>query len=591
MPETAFANYIWQTKYRYRPSDGKPETDITDTWCRIAQTLAAVERQNRAGWEQRFYDALRGHRFLPAGRIHAGAGTDKPITLFNCFVMGRIPDSLEGIFNALYQGAATMQQGGGVGYDFSTIRPRGTSARDAASIASGPVSFMDVWDAMCETVLSSGARRGAMMGTLRCDHPDIEEFVTAKAQHGRLQNFNMSVQVSDAFMAAVDADEDWPLVFPAEVFEAEGDTIERRWPGYDEAIPCRVVRTVQARGLWDTIMRSTYHHAEPGVLFIDTVNAENNLWDQEYITATNPCGEVPLPPYGACNLGSINLAALIQQPFSESAYFDCETLKALVPVAVRMLDNVIDASRFPFPEQEAVIKRNRRVGLGITGLADALIMLGVRYGSRQAVDMAASIMREICHSAYRASIDLAQEKGAFPQFSRASYLASPFIGGMPEDIRNGIAHHGIRNSHLLSIAPAGTISLLADNISSGLEPVFDFEHSRELRQSDGSVETYELADFAWRRFQKMHGKDAVRPDAFVSAQALPVQAHLDMQAALQPFVDNAVSKTINIPADYPFEAFKDVYRQAHRRGLKGCTTFRPNPVTGAVLRTRNSELA
>jgi ribonucleoside-diphosphate reductase alpha chain len=578
------SRHIWRTKYRYRAPAGAGDETIEDTWRRIARALATVEPTDQELWAERFYGILAGFRFLPAGRIQAGAGTPYQVTLFNCFVMGVIEDSIESIFDNLKEGAITLQQGGGVGYDFSTLRPRGTRAKGAGTIASGPVSFMHVWDAMCATMLSTGARRGAMMATLRCDHPDIEEFVTAKQEPRRLRHFNLSVQVTDAFMAAVRDGSDWPLVFPAAALEGEGPVVARPWTGTDAAVPCRVVRTAPAPALWDRIMRATYDYAEPGVLFVDQINRMNNLAYCERLTATNPCGEVPLPPYGACDLGSVNLTAFVREPFTDLARLDLAAIRATVEVATRLLDDVIDASRFPLPTQRREAQGARRLGLGITGVGDALIMLGLRYDQEAALDAAAEAMRTICHSAYRASIALARDKGSFPYFERDQYLGRPFVTALPEDIRHGIARHGIRNSHLNAIAPAGTISLLANNVSSGLEPVFAFRYERKVLNQDGATCTFELTDYAWRLWRELRGALTPLPPAFVHAHEIPPRAHLAMQAALQPYVDSSISKSINVPEDYPFAEFADIYRLAHEQGLKGCTTFRPNPITGEVLK-------
>jgi len=580
--------HVWDAKYRYREGNVVRDQTIEDTWRRVARALAAAEPESeRARWAERFYQVLYGFEFLPGGRILAGAGTRHRVTLFNCFVMGIIEDSLDGIFDSLKEGALTMQQGGGVGYDFSTLRPAGTRARTTGTIASGPVSFMHIWDAMCATLLSTGARRGAMMATLRCDHPDIEAFITAKQRPGMLTHFNLSVQVFDAFMEAVRRDADWPLVFPAAALEDEGmgdgPIVYRRWTGTDGPVPCRVLRVVKARALWEQILRATYDYAEPGVLFIDTINRMNNLAYREHITATNPCGEQPLPPYGACDLGSINLARFVRAPFTPEADLDWEGIRETVAVAVRMLDNVIDVSGFPMPAQAEQARGTRRIGLGITGLADALIMLGLHYASEEARRLAARIMQTICHTAYRTSIALAREKGAFPFFERERYLESPFIQALPEDIRKGIATYGIRNSHLLSIAPTGTISLLANNVSSGIEPVFAYRYTRYILGIDGERRAYTLTDYALRLWQRLHGDREMLPEAFVDAQHLDPYDHLKMQAALQPYVDGAISKTVNVPADTPFSAFRQLYDWAYDHGLKGCTTYRPSPVRGAVL--------
>ena len=571
------SRHIWETRYR-----APGETAIDASWRRVAHAVAAAEPRDAAQWAERFHGLLEGFRFLPGGRILAGAGTGHRVTLFNCFVMGEIADDLESIFEALKEGALTMQQGGGVGYDFSTLRPAGTVALATGTIASGPVSFMHIWDAMCATMLSTGARRGAMMATLRCDHPDIEAFVDAKRDPAVLRHFNLSVQVSDAFMAAAADDADWPLVFPLHAGEAAGGpVVERRWSGSAIAVPCRVVRTVKARALWQRILHAAYDTAEPGVLFIDQINRENNLHDRETLTATNPCGEIPLPPYGACDLGSLNLTAFVSAPFAADARLDLDALAGSAALAVRFLDDVIDVSRYPLPAQAEQARRTRRVGLGVTGLADALVMLGLDYAGAAARALAVRAMQTVRDAAYRASIDLAREKGGFPALDRDAFLASGFAARLPQDCRAGIARDGIRNSHLLAIAPAGTISLLANNCSSGIEPVFAAEAERRVLGADGAYRVHRVVDNALQRWQQL-GRSGT-PPAFVEARQVDPLAHLHMQAALQPFVDNAISKTINVAAELPFDRFEDLYRQAHALGLKGCTVFRPNPVRGEVL--------
>ena len=446
------------------------------------------------------------------------------MTLFNCFVMGTIEDSIPGIFRALQEGALTMQQGGGIGVDFSTLRPRGTPAKGAGSIASGAVSFMHVWDAMCGTILSTGARRGAMMATLRCDHPDIEEFISAKQQSGQLRRFNLSVQITDAFIAAVRSNNEWPLVFPATAFDDYGDAVVRVWTGGIAPVPCRIVRRVGARDLWERILRATYDYAEPGVLFIDRINHLNNLWYRERLTATNPCGEIPLPPYGACDLGSLNLTRFVLSPFTTEARIDFTDVERTTRIAVRLLDNVIDASRFPLPEQRENAHGSRRIGLGITGLADALVMLGLRYGSTDSLAAAADIMRIICHTAYRTSIALAAEKQSFRYFDRERYCQSAFIRSLPEDIQNDIAKQGIRNSHLLAIAPTGTISLLAGNVSSGLEPIFATSYARNVLAGDGKPMEFLLTDYAFRLWQRLHGPSEATSSDFITAGSRAWQA-------------------------------------------------------------------
>jgi len=583
--EVPIAREIWDGRYRYRADEVVRDLTVEDTWRRVARALASVEREDAKGREQAFYELLRDFRFLPGGRILAGAGTAFDVTLFNCFVMGRIGDSMEAIFDALKEGAITMQQGGGVGYDFSSLRPCGTLAWRIGGVASGPVSFMRIWDSMCATLLSTASRRGAMMATLRCDHPDIEAFVEAKRDARELRNFNLSVLVTDAFMAAVGEDRAWPLVFPAQGLGGAGQEralVRRAWPGGDGEVPCVVMKEVSARSLWDRIMRAAYDTAEPGVLFVDRINRENNLAYREDISATNPCGEIPLPPYGACNLGSLNLVRFVSAPFTPDARLDIPALEAAADKAVRMLDDVIDLSRFPLAAQAEQARGTRRIGLGITGLADALIMLGLHYGSPVARELAARVMERICHRAYRASVALARERGPFPFFDPDPYLGSPFVQRLPDDIQASIRRHGIRNSHLIAIAPTGTISLFADNVSSGIEPVFDFEYRRRVRGTSGDYAWHSLTDYAFRHWRD-RTPEAELPDYFVDAHQLAPAEHLVMQAAIQPFVDNAISKTINVPEAMGLEAFESLYRRAYELGLKGCTGFRANPVSGSVL--------
>jgi len=564
---SAISHQIWDMKYRLKSASGDViDRTVNDTWRRIATALAEPESESvRAQWAEKFEAAMSEFRFLPAGRIVAGAGTNRDVTLFNCFVMGTIPDDMSGIFEHLREAALTMQQGGGIGYDFSTLRPRGAPVKGVGADASGPLSFMDVWDSMCRTIMSAGYRRGAMMATLRCDHPDIEAFIAAKQEAGRLRMFNLSVLITDAFMDAVREDRDWDLSFAGTCY-----------------------KTVSARGLWDAIMQATYEYAEPGVIFIDRINRANNLQYCETISATNPCGEQPLPPYGACLLGSINLARLVIDPFEENARFDDDSLAELVPVAVRMMDNVIDASRFPLDAQAAEAAAKRRIGLGVTGLADALIMCGARYGSAQAVGLTKRWMRAIRDHAYRASAALAAEKGAFPLYDADAYLAGETVSGLPEDVRDAIRANGIRNALLTSVAPTGTISLFADNVSSGIEPVFSYTYTRNVLMPDGSQREEEVSDYAYRLWRRLKG-NAPLPASFVSAQDIAPGDHVVMQAAAQKYVDSSISKTINVPADLPFDAFKDVYLQAWDTGCKGCTTYRPNDVTGSVLQVREQQ--
>ena len=561
----AISQQIWDMKYRLKDQNGTfLEQTVQDTWRRIAKALSEVETEPKK-WETIFYNALTDFKFLPAGRITAGSGTKRNVTLFNCFVMGVIPDSMSGIFDMLKEAALTMQQGGGIGYDFSTIRPKGSLVKGIAADASGPVSFMDVWDSMCRTIMSAGSRRGAMMATMRCDHPDIEEFIAAKSDSQKLRMFNLSVLVTDAFMEAVKKGEDWKLIYNNKVYSV-----------------------IKAADLWDQIMRATYNFAEPGVIFIDRINETNNLSYCETITATNPCGEQPLPPYGACLLGSINLAKLVEHPFDKNAYLDVSQLEDLVFTAVRMMDNVIEVSQFPLEAQKLEAKNKRRIGLGVTGLADALLMVGLRYGSDEAVKKTEKWMKTIARSAYKASINLAEEKGAFPLFDPEKFIVSGNMIQMDEDVKKAVNKFGIRNALLTSIAPTGTISLYAGNVSSGIEPVFAYSYTRKVLQNDGSHVEEEVVDYAVKLWRDKFG-NAPLPDFFVSAQNLTPADHVKMQAAAQKWVDSSISKTINCPEDISFDDFKEVYIQAYDTGCKGCTTYRPNEVTGSVLSAASEE--
>lgn len=556
---------IWDMKYRLKDQNGAfLEHTVEDTWRRIAVALSKAEA-NPKKWESIFYDSLTDFKFLPAGRIIAGSGTARNVTLFNCFVMGVIPDSMSGIFDMLKEAALTMQQGGGIGYDFSTIRPKGSIVKGIAADASGPVSFMDVWDSMCRTIMSAGSRRGAMMATMRCDHPDIEEFIAAKSDSKKLRMFNLSVLVSDAFMEALKKGEDWRLTFNDKIY-----------------------KVIKAADLWDKIMRATYNYAEPGVIFIDRINEANNLRYCETITATNPCGEQPLPPYGACLLGSINLARLVEYPFGENAHLDVSQLENLVATAVRMMDNVIEVSQFPLEVQKLEALNKRRIGLGVTGLADALLMVGLRYGSDEAVEKTEEWMKLIARASYKASINLAKEKGAFSLFDPEKLIASGNLKQMDDDIKQAVRKFGIRNALLTSIAPTGTISLYAGNVSSGIEPVFAYSYTRKVLQNDGSHIEEEVVDYAVQMWRDKFG-DAQLPDYFVSAQNLTPSDHVKMQAAAQKWVDSSISKTINCPEDISFDDFKEVYMQAYDTGCKGCTTYRPNEVTGSVLSVASEE--
>ncbi|MEQ8743206.1 adenosylcobalamin-dependent ribonucleoside-diphosphate reductase [Parasphingorhabdus sp.] len=563
----ALAREIWDGKYRFNPEDDRrSDKTVDDMIKRVSRAVAEAEAPKlRQKWAGRFAEALTDFRFIPGGRILAGAGTERRVTLFNCFVMGTIPDSLDGIFAHLGEAAKTMQQGGGVGMDFSTIRPKGSLVVGVASDASGPLSFMDCWDSMCSTVMSAGQRRGAMMGCMHISHPDIEEFIDAKHDRARLRNFNLSVLVSDAFMQCLAEEGEWPLIFDGKVH-----------------------RTVAATDLWERLMRSTYDTAEPGVIFVDRVNQQNNLEYCETISASNPCGEQMLPPYGACLLGSINLAALVEGHFTDGAQIEDEALVSLVTTAVRFLDNVIDISLFPLPQQEAEANAKRRIGLGITGLADALLFCGKTYGSDEAADLTRHWLGLIKRSAYRASAALAEEKGRFPDYAK-KILKQPGLDALDAKTRNQIKEHGLRNGCLTSIAPTGTTSLLAGNVSSGIEPVFAYSYNRRILNRDGSAREEKVEDYAMQKWRDLRGDEIPPPDLFVSAQDLAPSDHLKMLAAAQQLIDSSISKTINCPEDIDFESFADVYVEGYRLGCKGMTTYRPNAITGAVLSVDRSE--
>ena len=558
------------------------EKSVREVRQRVAYALASVEKEP-ARWEPLFLEALESG-FIPGGRINSAAGTQLTATLINCFVqpvgdsVSETIDGRAGIYVALLEAAETMRRGGGVGYDFSSIRPKGALVKGTQSSASGPVSYMRVFDQSCETVESAGSRRGAQMGILRCDHPDIEEFIHAKDQ-GDLSNFNVSVAVTDAFMRAVEADGQWDLLHravPGPDIEGERRrSADGKW----------IYRSVKARELWKLIMDSTYDHAEPGVIFIDRVNTDNNLSYCESIEATNPCAEQALPAYGCCCLGSIDLSIFVENPFAEKAGFDFDAFGKVVRTSVRMLDNVLDATVWPLPQQHQEAMNKRRVGLGFTGLGDALIMLGLRYDSELARDMAARISEVMRNESYASSVDIAREKGAFPLFKAEQYLASPrFASRLPEALQTEIRKWGMRNSHLLSIAPTGTISLaFADNASNGIEPPFSWTYQRKKREGDGTFKIYDVEDHAWRLFKHMGGDMERLPEFFVTALEISALDHMRMVAAVAPYIDSAISKTVNVPEDYPYEDFKDLYLEAWKSGLKGIATYRPNAVLGSVL--------
>jgi ribonucleoside-diphosphate reductase alpha chain len=568
------------------------EDSADELFRRVARALASVEPEaRRAEFEALFQDNLRAGA-IGAGRIMSAAGTDIQATLINCFVQP-VGDCIQGvddagypgIYEALREAAETMRRGGGVGYDFSRIRPRGARVRATASLASGPCSYINVFDQSCATVESAGARRGAQMGVLRIDHPDVLDFITAKRTPGRWNNFNVSVGVTDAFMQAVVEDRAWELVHRAE----PGTTLRAQNGVRQRGDGLWVYETVQARTLWDTIMRSAYDFAEPGILFLDHINEDNNLHYCESIQATNPCGEQPLPPYGCCDLGPIILTRFVRHPFGFSGEpaFDFEAFEQVVATQVRALDNVLDVTYWPLPQQRAESAAKRRIGVGFTGMGNTLAMLRLRYDAPEGRAMAARIAERMRDAAYAASVALAEEKGAFPKFDATGYLAAgTFASRLPAALQEAIRARGIRNSHLLSVAPTGTVSLaFADNASNGIEPPFSWTYTRKKREADGSRSEYAVEDHAWRLYRELGGDVQQLPDYFVSALEMSAADHIAMMEAVQPFVDTAISKTVNVPADYPYEDFKDLYLQAWRARLKGLATYRPNTILGAVLET------
>ena len=567
------------------------ETGVEDLYRRVARALASVENEaERAKWEQVFLDNLHAGA-IGAGRIMSAAGTDIQATLINCFVQpvgdciqGVDDEGFPGIYEALREAAETMRRGGGVGYDFSRIRPRGADVKGTHSMASGPCSYINVFDQSCSTVESAGARRGAQMGVLRIDHPDVMEFITAKRTPGRWNNFNVSVGVSDAFMEAVGQDQPWELVHkakPSAKLIAKG--------AYQRADGLWVYQTLAVRELWDTIMKSAYDFAEPGILFLDQIGTDNNLNYCETISATNPCGEQPLPPYGCCDLGPVILTRFVRNPFGFGGEpsFDFESFENVVATQVRALDNVLDVTFWPLPQQRAESEAKRRIGVGFTGMGNALAMLCQRYDREEGRSTAAKIAERMRNAAYTASVALAQEKGKFPKFDAKGYLAEgTFASRLPDAIKAQIRKHGIRNSHLLSIAPTGTVSLaFADNASNGIEPPFSWMYRRKKRESDGTTSEYAVEDHAWRLYRELGGDVNNLPEYFVNALEMTAGEHIAMMQAVQPFVDTAISKTVNVAADYPFDDFKNLYQQAWRAHLKGMATYRPNSILGSVLDT------
>ncbi|MDD2881797.1 MAG: adenosylcobalamin-dependent ribonucleoside-diphosphate reductase [Rhodoferax sp.] len=571
----AISDHVWRTRYGWCEPGRVPEPSIEAIFDRVALAVSGAEAHHRDDWRERFRAILSDFRFLPGGRILAGAGTSQHTTLLNCFVMGPLEDSINGIFNALRETILTLQAGGGVGLDFSTLRPMGALAHASVGVASGPVSFMGTWEVASSVLASNNLRRGAMMATLRCDHPDIEAFIESKLVPGALSHVNLSVALTDDFMRAVEQGSTWPLVFPLgqHPVPVGGEVCERVWSGDTTPQLCLVHRRIPARVLWDKLLAAQLASAEPGILFIDRINRDNNLWYDECIATTNPCGEVPLPPYGGCSLGSINLSRFVQDPFAAHPKVDWAGLKAVAAVATRFLDDVHDISWFALKAQEKAVHASRRIGLGVTGLADMLLMLGLRYGSQASLDLTREVMSTIRDTAYFTSIETAKEKGAFPAFDKVKYGASPFVLGLSHELQDAIAQHGIRNSHLLAVAPAGAISLLANNVSSGIEPIFAVKATRVVRGVDGQTVTIEVEDAAVRHYRKLHGAKAALPAQLMTRDETSTDAQLRMMAQVQTCVDNAISKPVHLPPDAGPLDLELVVLQAWELGLKGFAVY------------------
>lgn len=581
----AVSEHVWHTRYQWSDDGRAREPSIESTWDRVALAVSSAEAHHRHEWRERFRAILGDFRFLPGGRILAGAGTSRRVTLFNCFASGSIEDSVSGIFNALRESMVTLQAGGGLGLDFSTLRPSGATALSSGAVASGPLSYMQIWESATSVLETGNLRRGAMMATLRCDHPDVEAFVQAKLTPGALPHFNLSVLVTDDFLRASEQDGPWPLVFPLgdHAIPVGGELCERVWSGSNVPQRCLVHRRVPARALWQKLLQAQHDSAEPGVLFIDRINRANNLWYCEQLSTTNPCGEVPLPPNGCCNLGSINLTRFVQRPFSEHPSVDFGALKAVAAVATRFLDNIHDVSLYPLKAQEKVAHASRRIGLGVTGLADMFAMLGLRYGSPSSIELTRSILRAVRDTAYRSSIEIAQEKGVFPAYDKIRFGASPFVLDLPRDMQDAIAQHGLRNSHLLAVAPAGSISLLANNVSSGIEPILALEGSRRVRGADGQTVSFSVRDHAWHQYRALHGAHAPAPDYFVQASEVDADDQLALMSAAQSFVDSAISKTLHLPEATSVHAIELDMLRAEELGLKGCAVYREGSMGGAAV--------
>ena len=644
---------IWDKKYRLKTKQGVAlDADIDGTYKRVAKALAEAEPtvDLQQYWMERFTWALR-RGAIPAGRItsNAGAQEHKPATsTINCTVSGTIQDSMDGILDKVHEAGLTLKAGCGIGYEFSTLRPRGAFVAGAGAYTSGPMSFMDIYDKMCFTVSSAGGRRGAQMGTFDVSHPDVKDFIRAKREDGRLRQFNLSLLITDGFMAAVNNDQDWPLVFPVNDKEA-GDidlanaeqVVWREWPTHkhyivrdDGLVACKVYGHIRARHLWDMIMVSTYDYAEPGFILIDKVNEMNNNWWCENIRATNPCGEQPLPPYGACLLGSVNLTKFVKHPFTAQAEFDWEEYKEVVRVFTRMLDNVVEVNGLPLQQQRDEIMRKRRHGMGFLGLGSTMTMLRMKYGSKESCEFTERIARDMAVAGWEMGLSLAKEKGAAPIMDERFTVTAAMLRQRPEMVRDGwkigqdiegktlharysrymqkvaevapelveeLAEVGARFTHHSSIAPTGTISLsLANNASNGIEPSFAHHYSRNViregKKTKEKVDVYSFELLAYRELVNPKAmpfaEDAAAklPDYFISADDISPKEHVDVQAAAQKWVDSSISKTANVPTDYPYEDFKDIYRYAHEKGLKGCTTFRFNPAAFQGVLVKEADL-
>ncbi|WP_312770244.1 adenosylcobalamin-dependent ribonucleoside-diphosphate reductase [Pseudoxanthomonas mexicana] len=644
---------IWDKKYRLKTKQGEAlDADIDGTYQRVARALADAEAtpEKRAYWYERFVWALR-RGAIPAGRItsNAGAQQHKPATsTINCTVSGTIEDSMDGILEKVHEAGLTLKAGCGIGYEFSTLRPKGAFVAGAGAYTSGPMSFMDIYDKMCFTVSSAGGRRGAQMGTFEISHPDVKDFIRAKREDGRLRQFNLSLLITDGFMQAVDQDADWPLVFPVNIKEKGDIDIEdaaqvvwREWPTHknyivrdDGLVACKIYGHIRARHLWDMIMVSTYDYAEPGFILIDRVNEMNNNWWCETIRATNPCGEQPLPPYGACLLGSVNLTTFVRDPFTDQARFDWEEYKEVVRVFTRMLDNVVEVNGLPLPQQQAEILRKRRHGMGFLGLGSTLTMLKHKYGSAESCEFTEAIAREMAVAGWEMGLALAKEKGPAPIMDELFTVTAAMLRQRPEMAKDGwkvgqeipgkvlhakysrymqrvaevapdlvdeLAEVGSRFTHHSSIAPTGTISLsLANNASNGIEPSFAHHYSRNViregKKTKEKVDVYSYELLAYRELVNPKAMpfsddpEAKLPDYFIAADDISPKEHVDVQAAAQKWVDSSISKTANVPTDYPYEQFKDIYRYAHQQGLKGCTTFRFNPAAFQGVLVKEADL-